>query len=1605
MENPELNNSFTTSLVNIKLIKDDVEFSILPWLYKGISPFESLSFIESINSTNIGGNLLIKDVYNWSEELNVHSFSKLEIELIKKKPSEDSSIEKIKLSFNVIGVSQVTNRPISLLMNNVQTYTIIRFDFTSEDIFSSDLDNTMFQNGSDFVGFIASDDDSEISGLVNEIFKKLNVDNYEIEPTYNGVWIRSNELSYPWAKDKGQMNVASLMQYICNYAVSKNNPNAVNYFFWRDREGYKFKSIEKLISEQEDVEHEKINFSDSAEVVNQVKTITQMHEPNVLMLAKNNVFQTYYEKITPNYDDYYLDFVDTSLSYKRQIVDLDYQRDHILWKKIEKYKIIPDNENTSVRNPDLIQSVKTDDAIYGYFDNKKLNTPFPQSWDHIGKTMDSRWNDISFIPQYDITDLDLETFYTIHKKIREPLKQKRSEYAYLKNLKRKWEVYRCSVCCLEDRLGGIQDQIDIENLQGIENPNTSKDYLTLFGPTGIFGESSTEYKIVAAGSFSDVYNYDSSQEKNRGLTLSYDMSSSPFNESIGQFYYFKNNFEEYEKYVLDAGVKIYDMYIEKNNQRLKIIDEWLQSVDGYIQSANQLYDSVLTPISCTNTGSDECGDFKCESPSDGTYAVDARRFNNYENDQCFYFERSLPIEFIPERENETAYYQFSPLIGSWLFECSLQKFVSQILSYNFENKCSPNTSLRRVASSSFNYYYGNTEGLGFTPVSEEYQELKEKEIQDIIDRKAYCPLCLNPISLQISKKYATNQKAVLEAENRLWILLKESVRDNFIPKWKEAKENYFNRKAFFISKEEPKVKNNVENVNFSNLSLLNVKSVKRKSIRGSRYEILAHKSGITGEGIGAYLYNIFFDGLTADISVEGNHPYYDQTFTDKLEGSHLSLPKPKKVKRIDDTLPINDPDSSIGWRYGPKPEDVINDSKLSAYIETEDGDYIGEGIEDKGYSNTIIRKLNNNGGVESYENRYKFTEDILTGKKPPNLKREEISSYVRIEFNNPIGLESLADFPDGFIRNAGYEYFLPYIVSLTSGPNGRQTIKQNVVIIGMDPYGFDVAMKRINDSNDNGEYYWWSTNLPVGEICLWPEMAFETKYTYYSEYLPKEKYFKSLNDMIGLNTSTDNYTDGKTISSTESCNYSSSDTLINFDGFNNYGNNASQPNDNFNGYGEVDSTNPLLNAKYDDELHETMNASGLLLNSHKVLKAHRSWWSFHIADNLLIIPKFTSILNTAGTDLVGNNWGVAFVNRHYRGNNFIKFDTFGWMDNSYRYRKDFLSKIYEHSEYKSVLKLENNINVYELLEPIINQDISFFYPEHQSHPVLSVHKDLELVNPALKKYFSDITHYWMNGDHIIYRQPLQTSEVWKYDLSGYSEYGMSFPPVRHNHGDIFDNNFAAQFVVFAKTSDSICKRNNLKCINPNGSVYSQGCPPDNPYCNCPAQNRKPTEPEPSYLALYKLEQEIKECSLIQQHLGSDWLGCVWSNPTSTGSCNCPEVGERFMDYLEYNRTYAAFWSTPAKTPLLRNTQYNLLFAQTVQVHIARNDNIKIGSIVSLEDLSEFSTEKYRRFGGKWIVTEITNLFYANKDFMSVTLNRDSLSKDINDTNLPGTATE
>ena len=265
-------------------------------------------------------------------------------------------------------------------------------------------------------------------------------------------------------------------------------------------------------------------------------------------------------------------------------------------------------------------------------------------------------------------------------------------------------------------------------------------------------------------------------------------------------------------------------------------------------------------------------------------------------------------------------------------------------------------------------------------------------------------------------------------------------------------------------------------------------------------------------------------------------------------------------------------------------------------------------------------------------------------------------------------------------------------------------------------------------------------------------------------------------------------------------------------------------------------------------------------------------------------------------------------------------------------------------------------------------------------------KGLTLNNGIL----SDNIERYLNGDLLIYRPGLVTSDVWKYDIFGESEYGIISPPTLPPEYDLFDNNFAAQFVVFGKSSGSnICKDLGLKCLNPKGTVDNSNCENNDPYCNCPGKNLIPTEAEPSYKQLAIAFEETKECSLIEKYLGKDYLGCMLSDPENITSCNCPEQGEQYSIFLNTIRSNATFYATPPKTPLRRQAQMSLFNAQRAVMTIYPNDSLKIGDLITVA--RQTALDGKDTVNGKWMITGISRMFKSiNIELMTVTLFRDSI---------------
>ena len=1728
---------------------ETITFDLVPWSDGGVrNPFISMAYNENLNSPFMYGVLFIYDYLNWGDEFVLNGTEKITLGCNETLVGQEDKSVCMMYDFRVFNITKVTDdAQLDIKMKKVETSSIWKIEFTSNDILTSNYQQTYLENLEDFVGYIGGTEESPttpvasttsttsepMKGLVDELFAKFELTPSFIEPTSNGIWLKYNHVSWPWMKHKGQLRLLPLLNYIAQNAVSRENPNAVNYSFWHDRKGWHFESVDKLIRDQKGKVVD--GFLVTLDTFNP-KRIYQLNidkQFNITELNESGAINAQYVRVDPNYNDPYLDFIDTNYGLIYSDVTFDYNADYDSWHHVGDKKFLSKTIDSTNKNE--VGKVKPstqqyDDAIYGYMSKQPMNTPFPQWWDNIGNTQSGPWSSVAWQPQYDLSNLKIKEFHKIHNLIRKPLKKKRDEYNRKKNIKRKWETYRCTVCCHQDGALGSTADIEMFNNPG---PNTGTTYTMLFGPTGMFAEFNQEYKIVAAGSLTDQLNYDSGVTFLNGLTQSYDLTKSPYNESIGDFFNLKEDVTSYVSGVIDRSINQYQILITHLDGRKTALESFLTNVSSYktiadgillsslipktsdhkrpidlVQGYKYVGDAIpgetildwpiteyefgmipsnsipndkgigipqfrtastprssqitfragealssdsppqfralpgdpsfsgyichgcinnqCTPVPCSDPQASGtlqlCLDGGCGSGGGGGGPPDTSTYTS-----CCYYGEAYNPGGIPCVSNSN-YESCVANGGTPMVDCVACNYNNSsggpqgtpgppgprgptgptgptgpsglpteedIVQLDVPTLCSNDPVvrgyIRHINDASVTSYspiyvyaapylwaaqddvpqdwsfydYGTNNVLipGIIDVS-----IRDTTKACITTGNCYNTTCLSSTALEALARTCIAELQLIDIEMELLTSLRDNVQNTYKQIWIDSYQKWFDRKAFFQSKKPGEnVFNNPHTetglVTKTHLSLENIKKITRKEIRGSRYEILSKSKGITGASAGEWVHSIFFGndpGSTA-------HPYYDQKYKEKPFITSRESYNWYSAEDADSTdspaFQLGSEIRDMGTEYGPEYRGKEHVEVGLLHIPSTDfGNITNVRSNFAGGIATSVTQFAqgdlNPTSASTLKDTFNFYQTGATST-PPNVKKEEITSYIRVEFNTPIGMDRIKEFPDGFVRDAGTEYFLPYIVQLTPGPFGRQSVKYNAAVIGMDPYGFDVAVKKIKDDIpvnrklsgiDRGNFYsWW--NHDTGSVLsktqylsndyngmdLWPEPIFETQYTYYA-------YDHSQEDIHGGNRDQDFHNGG----------------AFNFE-------DPSQDwMESLYHYG-------MSSGKQFDPLYRSSAVgSSILPNSYRKLKPHRSWWSIFVPRNLFIPIRFANMfksLRTKARDLYGGK-GVFTANPSY------------W-------------KSWYGTEFQDWITLANKGTI-DIENILGDSDLSIFLQDADPNTYISANTENTLPE-GIKKYFNDSLMHYLAGSALLYRPTLVTEDVWKYDMSGETEYGLTTPPVDTEY-EFFDRNFALQFMVFARGTRS-CEELGLKCANPNTPplISSQGCTAS-PYCNCPAQDRMPTEAEPTYLELYKLYNDISECKLIEQVLGKDWLGCEWSNPDSSCSCNCPEQGKNFAKYLEYTRTYATFWDTSHKAPLLRQAQVNLLQAQAITITVGGNDNVFIGSLVQVfVNNSPLLEEKFKRVSGKWLVSGIQHHFNSLKNYvMTLSLVRDSIDYDINE---------
>ena len=1532
---------------------------------------KSMVINEDMFSSGVHGSLVFRDNGTFGRDLPLIGGEILQLEM-KNDGVEQEEDDIVQYRFFVSKVTPTSDESTGELVGTVvPTYWSIEFT-GYENIYFNYTEPVIFDEGDDIVKKIATfpvdsenEEEADDKGLVNLLAEKYfnprdetnSKKDMKIDGTGNSVWLKKNTNLYPFRKPVQQVPVIKLMNYLAENSVSDLNTNAANFLFWQDLDKWNFRSIEDMIVGEGIVteeEIEELGFEKAGRIYQirgqsdrtsklSFQTFTVTDEFSPLVFLDSGAFISEYSRVDPDYSDPYHDFTSFHGSHKSEIVKYSYNEEYDKVAHIEGHKLVDKNFDFE---PDI--PVRKYDNLHGYYSHSYYNDPltrlrhdqtriseiYRKDTNHLGNT--AAYNEeIMWQAMFDQTELSAETLKKILS-IKKELREKREELARKKDLKERWSAYRCSTCCLT----GYND-----------------------GSTGPCKDE-TEYRIVSAGSFSDVVNYDPEDERanENGLFPAYDFENDPELQLS-----------------LEELLKL---------RRPDNIESILFHIDAQIYGCQQAISNTQAAINlCSSNPSPPFYDFwtgGADNPNRETISAPYGRGSYYYN------------------YNLDDIYPYWPYYWYYWWD-------------GYYNR----TTIGAAASYTGPLGYG-----GATPwPCEGCFTVRFQCADGSSDPDYFCdPEYIVNVDVTLPGCILSRGSYVLSYYGNLRNILVE-YKENLL----SAYDSWIKRKVFVKSKEEY-----LGIPGSLPLTFQNVKSITRKKIRGSRYEIFAVKKALTDDVSDAYEYLVNYAGYRGRIEREqgepieylsGNlHPYYDQSVNtsigefetgefqltpiDGIRGGfqtndvvrpsgwheqNISIPRAY-------TSPTEAGDSgniTTGWAgyFAGQPGErqsmftyrnngpygyglgfgyyygyyygrpwwynrwwwqsmggfIINRTALAPSSTNENGQPNIDGIIEHqvvGFDgiNSWYNRTRYGGWINNFEpqtynycnvydcgdldNLLRLYQNSMNWYTPAETNYDEIfgfykspvrffqenQHYIRIEFENPIGEGTLSEFPYGFIRDAGIEYYLPYLVQVTPGPFGRHSSSFNISVIGVDPYGFDIAATRTDMNTRNYD----SERSPGGTVRseLFPDQYLKNQS--YGDYL-RSWYRVPDGNNSGINHR--HYARAPYRWQTPESDW------YNISKFN---------------------TVPVLYSMYND--YESA-----------LLKQGNTEDYFASRD-----PKW---------------WGV--WGRRYGGY---------W---SYYYGFGYSGSGADTIGCESGTCDEDDFGDYLTEAATVMPDM--------------------YLGSTWEKY------EWMLWN--TNERDNDEQAIWKYDISGESEYGVMTPTLvlsdeleRTDYYHELVRNFSGTFVVYAK-EEPACSR--YECANPDGPVTAPRRPTTeeeletwDPYINCPAQYLRPdafidesgeliigaggtADREPSCDEIKDLEAEINECDMIRTELGEDYLGCLFSNPKAPNSCNCPEQGTKYKDYLEHSRTYATFWDTPKETPLRREAQMIQFGYQTAVGLVAGDFTLKPGETIYIDvDAGDNSKYPVKRSGGTWMVTKLEHIITSGNHYMKVTCKRDSVPNNL-----------
>ena len=490
----------------------DVNFQIFPRTSSGSNEsflLDELTIKEDMFSEAIFGSISFFDSSYIIDQLNL-----------------TSSLDSVYFTLNaydtyhqyrIIDVNVASDLASKQVHGPIGTVNKVTIRFSSDSFINKNFD-TLFD--ANYIGKISKGSDSEpgtesappgfdqaeyqtheakMEGFVQHLMEKYNTTTGGIQKplnadnTHNDIWVKTENFFYPLFKIGNNLRISQLMNYVCEYACFKDNPKAVNFFFWEDTQKWNFKCIESLLSDPNNFKGTYNLAGYRAQSENYSDTIVAMEvvsDTSPLKLYDGGAAFSEYIRIKPDWGYPYRGFLDSTNSLRREQVTYNYKDDTGTnanvgnWKRIAQFSPFTDFILDKFKTKQDYGAVRISDLQYGFYSNayNAKELPWWNYYDfssphgylgnkmalpeasggydihnkrdlfdkHPGSKEVSRIDNEYWQAQFDFCELPGAFLRTIYKDIKWGLTEDRTIYAEAKATKIEWDVYRNTICCDSD---------------------------------------------------------------------------------------------------------------------------------------------------------------------------------------------------------------------------------------------------------------------------------------------------------------------------------------------------------------------------------------------------------------------------------------------------------------------------------------------------------------------------------------------------------------------------------------------------------------------------------------------------------------------------------------------------------------------------------------------------------------------------------------------------------------------------------------------------------------------------------------------------------------------------------------------------------------------------------------------------------------------------------------------------------------------------------------------------------------------------------------------------------------------------------------------------